>query len=193
MGIVETGNATSASNVVGNSSNPPALGVTRMKSNSCVSRCISTGWDCAASNELAGFTIPLSSTGFEKLDIHASDAPESEEIPEVTDLDELQTFVGNKRNKLWIGCAVNHKQAGILAWVIGDRSAQTFKTLWLIVKCWHCFFYVTDGWKVYPMFIEEGDQIVSKTYMTRVEGENTRLRHYLARLHRKTGVLLQVS
>ena len=114
------------------------------------------------------------------------DAPESEEIPEVTDLDELQTFVGNKRDKLWIWTAVNHQQAGILAWVIGDRSAATFKPLWEIVKCWHCFFYVTDGWKVYPMFIEEGDQIVSKTYMTRVEGENTRLRHYLARLHRKT-------
>jgi IS1 family transposase len=114
------------------------------------------------------------------------DAPEAEEIPEITDLDELQTFVGNKRNKLWIWTAVNHKQAGILAWVIGDRSAETFKFLWLIVKCWQCFFYVTDGWKVYPRFIEEGDQIVSKTYMTRVEGENTRLRHYLARLHRKT-------
>lgn len=27
---------------------------------------------------------------------------------------------------------------------------------------------------------------MSKTYLTRVEGENTRLRHYLARLHRKT-------
>ena len=36
------------------------------------------------------------------------------------------------------------------------------------------------------MFIPEANQIVSKTYMTRVEGENTRLRHYLARLHRKT-------
>lgn len=45
---------------------------------------------------------------------------------------------------------------------------------------------MTDGWKVYPSFIPNGDQIVSKTYMTRVEGENTRLRHYLARLHRKT-------
>jgi IS1 family transposase len=45
---------------------------------------------------------------------------------------------------------------------------------------------VTDGWSVYPGFIPDGDQIVSKTYMTRVEGENTRLRHYLARLHRKT-------
>jgi len=41
-------------------------------------------------------------------------------------------------------------------------------------------------WNVYPKFIADGDQIVSKTYMTRVEGENTRLRHYLARLHRKT-------
>ena len=49
-----------------------------------------------------------------------------------------------------------------------------------------CPEYVTDGWKVYPQFIPDGDQIVCKTYMTRVEGENTRLRHYLARLHRKT-------
>lgn len=37
-----------------------------------------------------------------------------------------------------------------------------------------------------PCCIPEGDQIVSKSYMTQVEGENTRLRHYLARLHRRT-------
>ena len=51
---------------------------------------------------------------------------------------------------------------------------------------WKCYFYITDGWPVYPMFIPDKDQILCKTYMTRVEGENTRLRHYLARLHRKT-------
>jgi len=45
---------------------------------------------------------------------------------------------------------------------------------------------VTDGWKVYPNFIADEDQIISQTYMTRVEGENTRLRHYLSRLKRKT-------
>ena len=56
----------------------------------------------------------------------------------------------------------------------------------MLVELWQCYFYVTDGWSVYPCFIPEGDQIISKTYMTRVEGENTRLRHYLARLHRKT-------
>jgi IS1 family transposase len=70
--------------------------------------------------------------------------------------------------------------------VLGDHSAETFKPLWAIVATWTCYFYVTDGWSVYPGFIPDGDQIVSKTYMTRVEGENTRLRHYLARLHRKT-------
>ena len=68
----------------------------------------------------------------------------------------------------------------------GDHSAETFRPLWAIVATWQCYFSIPDGWSVYPSFIPEGDQIVSKTYMTRVEGENTRLRHDLARLHRKT-------
>ena len=82
--------------------------------------------------------------------------------------------------------AVDHFQPGILGWVLGDHSAKTFEPLWDKVSAGKCYFYVTDGWPVYPMFIPEGEQIISKTYMTRVEGENTRLRHYLARLHRKT-------
>ena len=91
-----------------------------------------------------------------------------------------------QKNTIWIWTAVNHFKPGILGWVVGDHSADTFKPLCAIVSLWQCFFYVTDGFKVYPRFIPDGDQIVCKTYMTRVEGENTRLRHYLARLHRKT-------
>ena len=72
---------------------------------------------------------------------------------------------------------INKAKSGIIVWVIGDRSAETFKPLWQIVKGWQCFFYVTDGYVVYPQFIEDADHIVNKTYMTRVEGENTRLRH----------------
>ena len=45
---------------------------------------------------------------------------------------------------------------------------------------------MTDGCQVYPNFIADEDQIISKTYMTRVEGKNRRLRHYLGRLKRKT-------
>jgi insertion element IS1 protein InsB len=61
--------------------------------------------------------------------------------------------------------------------VLGDHSAKTFALLWAMVSTWKCYFYITDGWSVDPGFIPEGDRIVSKTYMTRVEGENTRLRH----------------
>ncbi|MEL6402546.1 MAG: IS1 family transposase [Cyanobacteria bacterium J06626_4] len=115
-----------------------------------------------------------------------SDAYDPEVIPAVGELDELQTFVGAPKHKVWIWTAVNHFRPGILAWAMGDRSAKTFERGWRIVGAWQGYFYVTDGWKVYPQFIPAGEQMVSKTDMTRVERENTRLRHYLARLHRKT-------
>jgi IS1 family transposase len=31
------------------------------------------------------------------------------------------------------------------------------------------YFWITDGYKVYPKVIPDGDQIISKTSMTRVE------------------------
>ena len=111
--------------------------------------------------------------------------PTIETIPEVGELDELQTFVG-KKNLIWLWTAVNHFKEGILGWVLGDRSSKTFARLWERIKGWQCYFWVTDGYEVYQKFINSEDQIISKTYMTRVEGENTRLRHYLARLGRKT-------
>ncbi len=54
--------------------------------------------------------------------------------------------------------------------------------LWQQVQNWASFWYVTDGYKVYPRFVDPSNHLVSKTYMTRVENENSRLRHYLARL-----------
>ncbi|MBD1846723.1 IS1 family transposase [Cyanobacteria bacterium FACHB-63] len=117
---------------------------------------------------------------------HLPDAYDPLETPQVGELDELETFVGAKKTKFWLWTVVDHFRAGSLGWVLGDHSAKTFEPLWAIVGAWQCYFYVTDGWSVYPGFMPAGDQIVSKTYRTRVESENTRLRHYLARLHRKT-------
>jgi insertion element IS1 protein InsB len=115
----------------------------------------------------------------------AAIAQENYDIPETAQLDELETFVGQK-NKIWLWTVVNTKHPGILKFMVGDHSLETFKPLWQIVIGWACFVYITDGYKVYPCMIEDGDHLVSKTAMTRVEGQNCRLRHYLARLHRKT-------
>ena len=51
---------------------------------------------------------------------------------------------------------------------------------------WKYYFYVTDRYPVYPLFIPDVNQIICKTYLTTVEGKNRRLRHYLARVHRQT-------
>lgn len=39
---------------------------------------------------------------------------------------------------------------------------------------------------VYSMFIAHLSHLINKTYVTHIEGKNTRLRHDLARLHRQT-------
>ncbi|MGB3491985.1 MAG: IS1 family transposase [Elainellaceae cyanobacterium] len=111
---------------------------------------------------------------------------ENDDIPETAQIDELQTFVGSKKNKIWLWTVVNTKAAGILKFVVGDRSLETFRRLWRSIRGWECFLYITDGYPVYPCLIDDCDDLVGKTVMTRVEGENCRLRHYLARLHRKT-------
>ncbi len=86
----------------------------------------------------------------------------------------------HQENKIWVGTAVN--QGTERDFSLGDRRAVGGnKPLWLLIKGWKSFFYVTDGYVVYPQFIDEIDHIVSQPYMRRVEGENPRLRHYLAR------------
>lgn len=109
---------------------------------------------------------------------------ENYDIPETAQIDELQTFIGSKKNWLWT--VVNTKAAGILKFVVGNRSLETFNRLWHSIRGWECFLYITDGYPVYPCLIDGCDHLVGKTVVTRVEGENCRLRHYLARLHRKT-------
>ncbi len=74
-----------------------------------------------------------------------ADAPASHQIPEVTELDELQTFVGAKQNKVWLWTAVNKNVAGILAGVVGARSAETFENIGQIVSCWQSFWSARDG------------------------------------------------
>jgi hypothetical protein len=43
-------------------------------------------------------------------------------IPQVCELDELETFVSLKKTCIWIGTGVTHFQEGILVWVLGDRA-----------------------------------------------------------------------
>lgn len=76
---------------------------------------------------------------------HLPNAYEPETIPEVGELDELETFVAAKKTLIWLWTAVNHFTSGILSWVLGDHSAETFAPLWAIVAQWQCYF-ASHGW-----------------------------------------------
>ena len=105
------------------------------------------------------------------------DFDRTETNPQLGELDELETFVGSQKTCIWLWTAVDHFKPGILGRVLGAHSRQTFEPLWTLVNKWKSYFYVTDGAKVYPNFIADEAQIISKTYRTRVENQNTRLRH----------------
>ena len=70
--------------------------------------------------------------------------------------------------------------------VLGNRGFATGNQLWKSLQE-KCIGYVmTDHWKVYWQMIPADKLIQSKKETYTVEGYNTRLRHYLARLKRKT-------
>lgn len=66
-------------------------------------------------------------------------AYDPEVIPEVSELDKLQTYV-KKIHKIWLWTAVYHFRLGILGGVLGDRSSETFESLLDKVSAWKCYF-----------------------------------------------------
>jgi hypothetical protein len=53
---------------------------------------------------------------------------EADTIPRVAELDELERFVV-KKNKIWLGTAVNDFQPGILGLALGDRACRNFSII----------------------------------------------------------------
>ena len=46
------------------------------------------------------------------------------------ELDEMWTFVGHKKRKVWLWLAVERASRRIVAWVLGRRDAATARRLW---------------------------------------------------------------
>ena len=72
---------------------------------------------------------------------------------EALELDEMWTFVGRKRRKVWLWLAVERASRRIVAWVLGRRDAATARRLWQALPgryrrhCW----YFTD---LFPAYVD---------------------------------------
>jgi len=105
-------------------------------------------------------------------------------------LDELWSFVGNKKNKQWIWLALNPLNRQIVGFYIGKRNkeaaAQFMETIPLYFRENACFF--TDYFSSYPCVIEEDRHFpVGKDsgLTSYIERFNNTLRQRVSRLVRK--------
>ena len=105
------------------------------------------------------------------------------DIEEVS-IDEMWHFISKKTKNLAVDCR-NNKTVG---WVIGNRNAKTFRRLYEKLKNNVKHFY-TDNWEVYREVIPAEKLTQGKKYTIGIEQNNSNVRHYLARMTRRTKVV----
>ena len=104
-----------------------------------------------------------------------------------SEIDEMWSFVGNKKNKQWIWIAMDARSRQIIAFHVGDRSGESARKLWeSIPKNYRdkATFY-TDDWQAYKGVIPKERHRVVKGKANHIERFNCTMRQRISRLVRK--------
>jgi IS1 family transposase/transposase-like protein len=112
--------------------------------------------------------------------------PQNKEPVEIVELDEIHSYVGQKKNYCWTWIAVDRFGRRFIDFVCGQRDTATFKNLWERIETMDINEFCSDYWKSYSELIPDEKHCQSKAETFTVEGYNSRIRHYLARFKRKT-------
>ena len=91
-----------------------------------------------------------------------------------------------KKSKCWIWVAIDSTVGKVLGFVCGSRSIKNARELFKQFRDLPTMGYGTDFLKTYEHLIPAALHHQGKTFTTQIESLNCRLRHYLARLHRRT-------
>jgi len=104
------------------------------------------------------------------------------------EIDEFWTYVGWKKNKVWLIYAYHRETGEIVAYVWGKRDLKTAKKLRKRLK-WLGVSYdriACDEWDSFLTAFDEDEKLVGKEHTVGIEGNNCRLRHRIRRVFRKT-------
>jgi IS1 family transposase/transposase-like protein len=107
---------------------------------------------------------------------------------EQLEVDEFWTYVGNKKNKVWLIYAYHRESGEIVAFVWGKRNVRTARNLRKKLTELNISFDVicTDKWESFLSAFKNDNLIVGKKNTVGIEGNNCRLRHRIRRAFRKT-------
>ena len=102
------------------------------------------------------------------------------------ELDEMWSFVGNKKNKRWLWLAICHETRVILAFVFGRRTDKVFLKLKALLSPFGVRTFYTDGWGAYIRKLPAEKHIIAKSNTQLIERKILTLRTRIKRLARKT-------
>ena len=91
-----------------------------------------------------------------------------------------------KKKDYWVTYALDASTGRILSGTVGGRGTHDLQRVWGRVKDIPMSFCATDGWRAYTSIIPKAQHLVTKALTHWIESSNMRIRHYLARFHRKT-------
>jgi len=110
----------------------------------------------------------------------------SENEISIIEMDEMHTYIGNKKNIAGSGLLLIELGKKFINCSFGSRGTETGQLIWEKLKQKEIGGVMTDHWRAYAEFLPENIHTQSKAETYTVEGYNSILRHFLARLRRKT-------
>jgi IS1 family transposase len=107
---------------------------------------------------------------------------------ESLEVDEFWTYVGEKKNKVWLIYAYHRATGEIVAFVWGKRNLKTARKLRKRLSSLGVSFdgVYTDNWDSFRAAFSTDNHITGKANTMGIEGNNCRLRHRIRRAFRKT-------
>jgi len=101
-------------------------------------------------------------------------------------MDEMWSFVGNKKNQRWLWHAIDHATGQVLAYVLAPHTDAALESLMTLLRPFGITRFYTDGWGGYTRILDEDQHEVGKQYTQRIERKHLTLRTRIKRLARKT-------
>lgn len=103
-----------------------------------------------------------------------------------SELDEMWSFVGSKKNQRWLWHAIDRLTGKVLAYVFGRRKDEVFLKLKKLLAPFGIQTYCTDGWGAYERNLPAEQHEIGKKKTQKIEQKHLTLRTRIKRLARKT-------
>jgi insertion element IS1 protein InsB len=101
-------------------------------------------------------------------------------------IDEMWSYVGNKKAKRWLLHAYDKASKQTIAIVFGSRGIRTFRRLLKQLDAYSIGEYCTDDWPTFSKGLKGKNHKIGKQYTRQIEGVHTAFRNKIKRFNRKT-------